>query len=81
MAHVLFTASTKQYTGGEAEIELEAKNVLQLFRKLGERYPALKPLLEDGFAVVIDGEVFQDALLEPIPAEAEVHLMPKIEGG
>ena len=41
MARVHFTASTKEYTGGEEEIELEAKNVMQLFRKLGEQYPAL----------------------------------------
>ncbi len=81
MARVHFTASTKEYTGGEEEIELEAKNVMQLFRKLGEQYPALGPLLEDNFAVIIDGDIFQDALLEPIPANAEVHLMPKIEGG
>jgi molybdopterin converting factor small subunit len=81
VARVKFNASTKRYTGGEAEIEIEAKNVLQLFRKLGKHYPALEPYLEDGFAVIIDGEVFQDALLEPIPTDAEVHLMPKIEGG
>ncbi len=81
MARVVFNASTKQYTGGETEIEIEAKNVLQLFRQLGKHYPALEPFLEDGFAVVIDGDIFQDALLEPIAADAEVHLMPKIEGG
>jgi hypothetical protein len=32
-------------------------------------------------AVAIDGEIFQDALLEPIPPGAEVHLMPQIGGG
>ena len=39
-------------------------------------YPvsATRPL-KDGAAIAIDGEIFQDAGLEPIPAEAEVHVI------
>ncbi len=53
----------------------------QLFRVLGERYPDLKPHLEAGLAVAIDGQIYQDAWLEPIPPGAEVHLLPQIAGG
>jgi molybdopterin synthase sulfur carrier subunit len=56
-------------------------SIRQLLRLLGERYPALAPHLEEGVAVAIDGEIYQDAWLEPIQPESEVHVIPKIAGG
>jgi hypothetical protein len=53
----------------------------QLLRALGERYPDLAPHLADGVAVAIDGEIFQDAWLEPTPPDTEVHVIPQIVGG
>jgi hypothetical protein len=81
MARVVLTRALTQFTGGERELEIDAKDIRQLFRTLGERSPAHKPHLEDGLAVAIDGEIFQDAWLEPIPPEAEVHVIPQIVGG
>ena len=81
MAHVVLPGTLKVFTGGETELDLEAKDVRQLMRLLGERYPRLKPHLEDGMAVAIDGEIHQDAWLEPIAPESEVYLLPKIAGG
>ena len=81
MVRVVLTGNLRQLTGGETELELDAGTIRQLFRALGERYPDLKPHLEEGVAVAIDGEIFQDALLQPIPAGAEVHLLPQIAGG
>lgn len=81
MTHVVLTGALRQFTGGRSEFDLEAKNVRQLLRQLGEQHPALQPHLEEGIAIVIDGEIYQDALLEPIPPESEVHLIPKIGGG
>lgn len=81
MAHVVLSGNLRQFTGGERELELEAGTIRQLLRALGERHPALRPHLEDGVAVAIDGEIFQDAWLEPIPPGSEVHLIPKLAGG
>ncbi len=81
MARVVLSGNRRKFTGGETEVELEAGNVRQLFRALGERYPDLKPHLEEGLAVAIDGQIYQDAWLEPIPPDAEVHLLPQIAGG
>jgi len=81
MAHVVLTGNLRQFTGGERELELEAGTIRQLLRALGERHPALRPHLEEGVAVAIDGEIFQDAWLEPIPPGSEVHLIPKLAGG
>ena len=81
MAKVVLTRGLTQYTGGERELELDADNIRQLLRALGERYPNLKPHLADGVAIAIDGEIFQDAWLEPIPPDSEVHVIPQIVGG
>jgi sulfur-carrier protein len=81
MARVVLTRGLTQYTGGEREIELDAANIRQLLRALGERYPDLQPHLADGVAIAIDGEIFQDAWLEPIPPGSEVHVIPQIVGG
>ena len=81
MPRVVLVGNLKRYTGGETELELEAGTVRQLFRELGERYPELKPHLEAGLAVAIDGQIYQDAWLEPIPSQSEVHLLPQIAGG
>jgi molybdopterin converting factor small subunit len=81
MAHVVLSGNLRQFTGGERELEIEAGTIRQLLRALGERHPALQPHLEEGVAVAIDGEIFQDAWLEPIPPGSEVHLIPKLAGG
>ena len=54
---------------------------MQLLRALGKTYPELETILAGGVAVAIDGQLYRDALLQPIPPEAEVFLMPKVSGG
>jgi molybdopterin converting factor small subunit len=81
LARVYLTGTLKQYTGGVSEVELDAKDVRHLLRALGERYPELAPHLQDGYAIAIDGEIFQDAWFAPIRPNSEVHLVPAIRGG
>jgi len=81
LARVVLSGTLKELAGGAAEIELEAGNVRQLLRVLGERYPALAPHLDDGYAIAIDGQIFQDAWFAPIGPDSEVHLVPAIRGG
>ncbi len=81
MAHVTLIGNLRQYTGGVTELDVEAANVRQLFARLGERYPALAPHLQQGLAVAIDGQIYQDALLQPIGADSDVHVLPQIAGG
>ncbi|HEY7760891.1 MAG TPA: MoaD/ThiS family protein [Burkholderiales bacterium] len=78
---MILSGTLKQLAGGDAEVEVEASDVRQLLRVLGERYPALAPHLESGYAVAIDGEIFQDAWFAPIRDDSEVHLVPAIRGG
>jgi sulfur-carrier protein len=81
LAKISLSSSLAPYTGGETELELAVGNVRQLFAALGERYPKLRVQLETDVAVAIDGEIYQDALLQAIPGNSEVFLFPKIAGG
>lgn len=82
MASVVLSGSLQQLAGGDALVEIDARNVKQLLRMLSERYPALAPHLEqDSFAIAIDGEIFQDVWFAPIGPNSEVHLIPAIRGG
>jgi sulfur-carrier protein len=81
MAHVTLTGNLRQFTGGVAEMEVEAASVRQLFARLSRDFPALAPHLEQGLAVAIDGQIYQDALFQEIGARSDVHLLPPIAGG
>jgi molybdopterin synthase sulfur carrier subunit len=81
LARISLSSSLAPFTEGETELELEVMNVRQLFDALGERYPKLQVQLETGVAVAIDGEIYQDSLLQTIPGQSEVFLFPKIAGG
>jgi molybdopterin synthase sulfur carrier subunit len=81
VARVVLVGNLAQLTGGVAEFELAAASVKQLFELLAERHPALARHLEEGVAVAIDGQIYQDALLEPIASDSEVFIIPQIAGG
>ena len=81
MPRVVLVGNLAQLTGGVAEFELPATSVKQLFRQLAELHPDIAPHLEDGIAVAIDGQIYQDALFEPIGPDSEVYLLPQIAGG
>ena len=81
MARVVLSGTLKQLAGGRAELIVEAHDVRQLLRELGERFPELAPHLDAGYAIAIDGEIFQDVWFAPIGPDSEVHLVPAIRGG
>jgi molybdopterin synthase sulfur carrier subunit len=81
MPRVVLVGNLAQLTGGVAEFVLSASTVQHLFLQLAELHPALGPHLEEGVAVAIDGQIYQDALLEPIGPDSEVFVLPQIAGG
>lgn len=81
MARVVLIGNLAQLTGGVAELQLSATSVRHLFQQLAEAHPALAPHLEEGVAVAIDGQIYQDALFEPIQPDSEVFILPQIAGG
>ena len=81
MARVHFTGNYRRLADGDIEVSIDASTVRDLLVRLGERYPALAPHLDEGVAFAIDGIIHQDALFSPIGPDSDVHLMPKIAGG
>jgi hypothetical protein len=81
MARVVLVGNLTQLTGGVAEFQLSATSVKQLFRQLAELHPGIEPHLDEGVAVAIDGQIYQDALFQPIGPTSEVFLLPQIAGG
>lgn len=81
MAHVTLIGNLRQYTGGVTELQIEANTIRQLFARLGEQFPELAPHLEDGLAVAIDGQIYQETLIQPIEPDSSVQVLPQIAGG
>jgi molybdopterin synthase sulfur carrier subunit len=81
VARVELVGGLAQLTGGVSRFDLPATSVKHLFALLAERHPALARHLEEGVAVAIDGQIYQDALLEPIAPDSEVFIIPQIAGG
>jgi len=65
----------------ESELVINAPNVRALIQKLDLEFPGIAEKLQQGVAVAIDGEIFNDALLEPLDSQCEVYFLPAIEGG
>jgi molybdopterin synthase sulfur carrier subunit len=81
MARVVLVGNLARVTGGVAEFELPATSVKQLFEQLAALHPELAPHLEEGVAVAVDGQIYQDDLFQPIAPDSEVFLLPQIAGG
>lgn len=80
MAQVTFPDSLLGLTAEVREIEVPAANYRELVLALDKRFNGLSAAL-DKMAVAIDGQIYQDAFLEPLQANSEVFFMQRIEGG
>ena len=80
MAHVHLGTDLRRFSGGIAEVEVDARTVRQLISKLDEQFPGIGRQL-DGTAVAIDGEVVPDPIYETLSEDAEVHFVPAPVGG
>jgi molybdopterin synthase sulfur carrier subunit len=71
----------RRFTGGQAELEVAATTFRKLVLELDQRFPGLGKQVEEGMAVAIDGEIFQDAYAAQLRPDSEIVLIPKIGGG
>lgn len=81
MVQVSLWRSLQQAAEGSTEVEVEANNVKQLLDRLSDRYPALKPEIDKGVSVSINGEIHRKAGFQQIPDGAEVVIFPRMKGG
>jgi molybdopterin converting factor small subunit len=78
---ILSGMMARRFTGGQTEFEVEADTVRRMIAELDRRFPGLGVQIDEGMAVAIDGEIFQDAWQAPLRSDSEVVLIPKIGGG
>ena len=71
----------RQFTSGQTEIEVSSENVRAVIRELDELFPGVGEVLKTDMAVAIDGDIYQNVLLEPVGPNSEVAFIPAIEGG
>ena len=81
MVTVTLWGSLAELAEGNREVELEATNLRELLEALGAGYPALRPQLERGVSVSIDGKIYNDSWFQPISETSEVVLLSRLEGG
>ena len=81
MARVVLPTSLARQFAAPTEQDVAAANVRQLLNALDARHPGLAREIEASMALAIDGEIYQDAWLEPLAERSEVFVVPKIGGG
>lgn len=81
MVKVRIWGSLASATDDRTEVEVEAGTLRELLDGLAEQYPAIRPQLERGVSVAIDGKVYNDSWFTPIKPDSEVVLLARLRGG
>ena len=87
MSTIFIPTMLQKLTSGAKSIEMKASNVRQVVEQLEELYPSIKgphvenDEMQEGLAVVVDGDVAIMGLLTKVSENSEVHFVPAIGGG
>ena len=81
MVQVTLFGSIRAHADGRARVEIEATTFKELLDRLVEEFPGMKPQIDRGVSVAIDGLVYKEAWFAPIRPESEVVLLPYMQGG
>jgi sulfur-carrier protein len=80
MATVHLPSGLTQYTGGVETVDVDAARVPELLAVLSDRFPQIAEQLGE-MAIAIDGEIYSDPGYQPLRADSDIHLVPRIAGG
>ena len=78
---MILSGRLREQAGVSGPLEIDARNVRELLRKLEAQVPGISRKVDEGLSIAIDGDIVQDALLEPIDGDTEIHFLPPIQGG
>ena len=81
MVQVKIWGSLAQFTDDQRTVEIEAASLRDLLTGLAQKYPGLKPQLDRGVSVSIDGRIYNDSWFQPIQPDSEVVLLARLKGG
>ena len=81
MVQVRIWGSLAAATEDQTTVEIEASTLRELLDGLAARYPAIRPQLDRGVSVAIDGRIYNDSWFQPIQPDSEVVLLARLKGG
>jgi molybdopterin synthase sulfur carrier subunit len=87
MPRVWIPALVRDLTGGQESVTVPGARVRDVVNALEQLYPGVKARLCDGenlrsgIVIVVDTEVAQRGLAQPLRADSEIHFLPAIGGG
>lgn len=81
MVNVVIWGSLRTATGGAATVEVDAKNFKEVLEQLERTFPGLRPQIDRGVSLAIDGVIYREAWFTPVQPDSEVVLMPLMVGG
>jgi molybdopterin converting factor small subunit len=81
MVEVKLWGALSAVTGGKDRLDIQARDIRELLRKLAEAYPGAEPYVKQGIAVAIDGQLYRDDWSKELPEDGEIFLLPRMSGG
>ena len=81
MVEVNLWSGLRKQAEGHDTVGVEAKTVSEVLSGLIEAYPGLKPSIDAGVSVAVDGRIIANGLTEPVLPDSEVFLLQKLRGG
>lgn len=81
MTRVLIPSDLRRYTGGEAQVDVNARSYRELLPELCARFPGLDAKALQKMAIAIDGMVIHEPLLQRFGDNSELVFVPRIAGG
>ena len=71
----------RHLTGGAEVVELEATTIGTMLDTLGDMYPGIRPILEAGVSVALNGALLTGARHQSLKADDEIFLLQRMKGG
>ncbi|HMB77509.1 MAG TPA: MoaD/ThiS family protein [Kiloniellaceae bacterium] len=81
MVKVVLWSTLQAAADNQSQVEVEARDVRELLDRLAATYPGLKPQIDRGVSVSIDGLIYANTLTAKIAPDSEVVLLPRLVGG
>ncbi|MEM7074623.1 MAG: MoaD/ThiS family protein [Pseudomonadota bacterium] len=81
MVQVRLWGSLAAAADSRTVVEIEAGTLREMLDNLAEAYPGLRPQLDRGVSVAIDGLLYNDTWSTPIHEDSEVVLLARLKGG
>ncbi len=81
MVEVGLWASLRKFADDKESVSVDADTVGGVLKALVEAYPALKPHIDRGVSISVNGRIIAAGLNEPVASGSEVFLLQRLKGG